>query len=221
MNREGVLELLAASALPGALKEYLSSSLRSRAPSSLRAYLKKSPVEFISGAEKLFTEAGVILGLPAEEALGAGGFDANNKAPGRLEAALAELRAVVFLRDNGYKELAFINRGTRRTADLYGVKGGEGGVFEVCCLKGTGGFFSAGLLALKYDRKICQVNSSRKKTGCLVGGLFFVSSPAAFGASGSARLEALAREVYEAKGSQPFTSVCLIAGGLCAAWPAL
>lgn len=221
MNREGVLELLARSGLPDALREYLAASLRVRAPSSLRASLKKDPAGFISGAEKLFSEAGAILGLPAEEALGAGGFDANNKAPGRLEAALAELRAVVFLRDSGYEELAFINRGTGRTADLHGVKGGEGGVFEVCCLK-DGGSFSAELLALKYDRKICQVKSSRKKTGCLRGGLFFVFAPADFAASGpGARLEALAREVYKAKGSPPFTSICLLSGGLGSAWPAL
>jgi len=222
MNREGVLGLLEKSGLPGELKDYLAAALRGRAPSSLRARLKKSPAEFIAGAERLFSEAGAILGLPAEEALRAGGFDAANKAPGRLEAALAELRAVVFLRDSGYGELAFINRGTGRTADLYGVKKGEGAVFEVCCLKEGCTSFSVKLLALKFDRKICQVNASRKKTGCVRGGLFFVASPADFGVSGApARLEVLAREVYEAKGRRPFTSICLISGGLCAAYPAL
>lgn len=221
MNKAGFLELVDASALPAALKAYLSRVLGGNLPLSLKETLKKDPDAFLAGVSGLLREGGLTLGRGGDEALALSGFDANNLAPDRLEAALAEMTALVFLRSEGFSRLGFIGRGVGKTADISAARGGLRYAFEVCSARTGKEGLSVAFLELKYDKKIRQARASGKKDGLDRAGFILVSGPPSFsGAGPDERLAGLARGLYERKNRPPATHICLLAGGGAAVFPA-
>jgi len=220
MNKAGLLKLIGASALPAALKAYLGGVLAGNLPSSLRAALKKDPEGFIAGAGGLLRGAGLALGCAADETLALCGFDANNLAPDRLEAAMAELLAAVYLRSEGFCRLGFIGRGAGKTADISAARGGLAYAFEVCSARTAEADLSVDFLELKYNKKIRQARASGKKGGLDRAGLILVSGPPSFsGFRPDDRLARLAKGLYERKNRPPATHICLLAGGRAAVFP--
>ncbi len=104
MNRAAVQKAVAESRLPVKIKEYLSVFAAGGADSDLRRLLKADPQRLLADISLLIGRAAETLGVPREEALFATGFDPRNFAPGRLEAALAELRAAEFLAGEGARQ---------------------------------------------------------------------------------------------------------------------
>ncbi|MDO8806734.1 MAG: hypothetical protein Q7R35_20170 [Elusimicrobiota bacterium] len=220
MNKTSLIKLIEASALPAALRGYLGGVLAGNLPSSLRKALKKDPDGFIAGVCGLLREAGLALGCAGDEALFMSGFDGNNLAPDRLEAALAEMLAVAFLRSEGFSGLAFISRGRGKTADISAARGGLAYAFEVCSPRAAASGLSVDFLELKYDKKIRQAKVSGKKGGLDRAGLVLVAGPPSFSGFGSdERLAGLARGLYERKNQPRATHICLLAGGGAAVFP--
>jgi len=222
MDKPELLKFINASDLPGALKGYLGGVLAGNLPSSLRDEIKKDPGGFVAGVCGLLREAGLALGCAGDEALFMSGFDANNLAPDRLEAALAEMLALVFLRSEGFSSLGFIGRGVGKTADIAAARGGLAYAFEVCSARTPAGGLSVDFLELKYDKKIKQAKVSSKKGGLDRACLVLVAGPPAFRGFGpDERLAGLARALYERKNRPPATHICLLAGGgaaVCPGW---
>ncbi|PIU17802.1 MAG: hypothetical protein COT18_12075 [Elusimicrobia bacterium CG08_land_8_20_14_0_20_59_10] len=221
MRKPEVLSSIRASALPPRVQEYLARIACGERGSALKAGLKKDPAGLAAEAGRLLAAAGRILDRPGDEALYITGFNPNNMAPGRFEAALAELRAAAFLRREGFREISFIAQARGISADISGVKGGRGYVFEVCCLEAAAGQLpAAALLGVKYEKKKRQLNTARKKRGIRRGGLFFACNPLGLGAGvDEAALGKLARAVYEEKKSPAFTHLCLLSGSRGAFFP--
>lgn len=220
MKKEALLKLIGGSVLPAALKAYLAGVLAERLPFSMREALKKDPEAFIAGTAGLLREAGLALGCSGEEALARSGFDANNLAADRLEAALAELLAVVFLRSEGFSALGFIGRGVGKTADISAERGGLHYAFEVCSARTPAGALSVDFLELKYDKKIKQAKASSKKRGPGRACLVLAAGPLSFpGFAPDEKLAGLARGLYERKNTPPRTHICLLAGGRAEVFP--
>lgn len=220
MDKRGLIKFISASDLPDALKVYLDRVVAGNLPSSLGKAIKKDPGGFVTGVCGLLREAGLALGCAGDEALFTSGFEVNNMAPDRLEAALAEMLAAVFLRSEGFSGLGFIGRGVGRTADLSGRRGGLDYAFEVCSARTPAAGLSVDFLELKYDKKIIQAKVSGKKGGLDRACLVLVAGPPAFTNFGpDERLAGLARDLYERKRRPPATHLCLLAGGGAAVFP--
>jgi hypothetical protein len=221
MNRAGLLELLAASGLPEGVKKYLALSA---GPSQLRRSLKADAAGTLAGLERLLGEAAGILGLRADAVLFVTGFDGNNLAGDRLDAALAELRAAVFLRGEGFSGLALVERARGRTADLCGARNGREYAFEVCRVRGESfgsGAARAGALREKYAAKKAQLSAYCKRSGCLPGGVILVTGPAEFTElAPDAALGALAAAVLGPGPGPGLPPLCLLCRGGAAVYPA-
>jgi len=148
------------------------------------------------------------------------GFDGNNPAGDRLDAALAELGAVVFLHGEGFTGLRLIERSPGRTADIAGFRNGERYAFEVCRVRGES--FAPGpaqvkLLVAKYKAKRAQLAAYCKKAGCRAGGVVLMTGVPVFSAfAADPDLEKLAGSV-RAPGDAP--RVCLLCGVRAAVFP--
>ena len=220
MNKTALIQFINDSALPGPLKAYLGGVLAKNLHLSLRGALKKDPDGFVTGVCGLLREAGLALGCAGDKALFTSGFNGNNLAPDRLEAALAEMLAVAFLRSEGFSGLGFFSRGRGKTADISAARGGLAYAFEVCSARTAASGLSVDFLELKYDKKIRQARVSGKKGGLDRAGLVLVAGPPAFsGFKPDGRLAALARGLYERKNAPRATHICLLAGGRAAVFP--
>jgi hypothetical protein len=223
MRKAELARLIGASSLPEGVKRYLAAPAAGN--SQLRKALKADPAGALAGLEGLLGEAAGILGLTAESVLFVTGFDGNNLAGDRLDAALAELGAAVFLRAAGFGGLRLIERAQGRTADIAGLRGGVVHAFEVCRVRGE--VFSEGpaqvkLLAAKYAAKRTQLAAYCKKAGCSAGAVIFVTGATARGGfAPELRLAALAEQVScGLGGNRP--PVCLLCGrgyGVFPPWP--
>jgi len=239
MGKAEILELIEASGLAASVKEYCAGIIRSALSSSLKDALKADAAKVIENIDMLLTAGGDILGCSKEEVLFTTGFNKNNMAPERFESALAELRAVNFLHNEGFGGLELIGSGPKKSADISGIKDGRKYVFEVCCITRSNDLASVdhlfdGLgaatatskkkpvdyLELKYDEKIVQVNSSRKEYGCERGGIFFVINAYNFVPFMDDKdLKELAGELHARKNKSRLVHVCLICGGSVAVFP--
>ncbi|MCX5785097.1 MAG: hypothetical protein NTX59_05370 [Elusimicrobia bacterium] len=219
MDKPGVLKLIELSRLPEDVKRYFAKVAGRKPHSALKAELKRNPADFIGNMDRLLAAGSGILGRPKEEVLFITGFNKNDMAPERFGAALAELRAVVFLHREEFGDLKFIRQRGGTSADISGVRGGQNYVFEVCCLQSDNDF-SIVRLALKYDKKKRQLNSSRKKYNCERGALIFAANPSDFDSSvDEVDLRELAGGLYVKKNNPPFTHICLLAGNKGSVFP--
>lgn len=221
MDKAATLKLIAASGLPEGVKKYLSAP--ASGGSQLRKELKANPAGTIKGLERLLGEAAGILGLDADTVLFVTGFDGNNLAGDRLDAALAELGAALFLRGEGFTDLRLIERSAGRTADISGLRHGERYAFEVCRVRGEAfvpGPAQAKQLGVKYRAKKAQLAAYCKRSGCLAGGVILVAGPAAFSVFEADPLLAGLAAAVPGQGRAPgLTPVCLLCRGGAAVFP--
>ncbi|MDA8131206.1 MAG: hypothetical protein M0011_06845 [Elusimicrobia bacterium] len=191
--------------------------LRAASP-ALRAALKKDP-SLSPALAALLARSGRLFGCPAEEALFLTGFDKDDATPGRLDAALAELRAADFLRLEGFTDIVPLARSSRPTADLAASRGGALYVFEVRWVGGGFGADAVSKLSDKCARKAVQLGAAMKRSGADAGGLIFVAG-LPFGREGrSPALLAEAAEKLSGKAGRGRRHVCLIDGLGSAAYP--
>ncbi|HCC47621.1 MAG TPA: hypothetical protein DEQ38_05830 [Elusimicrobia bacterium] len=215
MARGGALEeLLAAADLPPAVSGCLAA-----AGPELRAALKKDP-SLIKKLKRFLDAAGAVLGLPAGTALFFTGFAPGDRTPGRLEAALAELRAALFLRSEGFDGIRAVERAAGKTADLRARRAGTEYFFEV--RRVTGGLDGDPVkrLAAKLEKKSAQVRTTLKRHGgSAAGGIIFAAGALHFGAFRRSRaLLETARAAHSSQ-ARPGLHVCLLEGGSCAVFP--
>lgn len=204
--------------LPPRLKIYLAGFIRRGADSPLRRALKADPAGLLGNIKGLLSSAAGVLGLPEEEVLPATGFGHNNFAADRLEAALAELRAVVLLAREGFSAIKAPPPGAARSADIEASLGGEIFAFEVRRVKALPAGSAEEFLKRVYLKKIRQARISVKKRKARRAGVFIVTDPAGL-APAAAGLGALAARVYVALGRPPGEHICLAAGGAAAFHP--
>lgn len=220
MNKAGILKLIELCTLPERVKSCLSDAVSRPEGSAIKKTLRKDPDGLLSGIENLLGKAAAILGLPEESVLFVTGFNANNRAPDRFEAALAELRSSVFLSGQGFSGLKLVEQSGSRTADLAGTRAGLGYIFEVCRLRNDGAPAGVKRLSSKYTKKISQVKISRKKYGCALGGLVLLDGPLGFGPLlPDPALLALAAQASPIKDKAGSEHLCLIRGDCFAVWP--
>lgn len=213
MDKAGIQKLIAACGLPEGVKLCLNGAVAGPGGSALKKALKKDPSALLSGIASLLGAAAAVLGLPPGSVLFVTGFNANNRAPDRFEAALAELRAAVFLSAHGFTGLKLVEQSASRTADISGTRAGLNYIFEVCRLRDNGAPAGAKRLSLKYAKKISQVKVSRKKCGCALGGLVLLDGQLRFGPFvPDPGLLALAGEVLAGKNGAGNEYLCLIRG---------
>ncbi|KAF0125991.1 MAG: hypothetical protein FD189_1766 [Elusimicrobia bacterium] len=219
MNKEGTLKAVADSGLPPRLKIYLAGFISREVSSPLRRALKADPAGLLGNMKSLLSSAAAVLGLPEEGLLSATGFDYNNFAADRLEAALAELMAVSLLAGEGFSDIKVLSPGRSRGADLSASLGGETFAFEVRCVNGESSLFAAGKDPVGFLKSVClkkirQARISVKKKNARRAGVFIVVNPAGFVQLAEAgELRELARRVYEALGEPAGEHVCLASGG--------
>ena len=221
MRKKEVSAAIRASGLPEPVKDYFVRAAGGKHGSALKAWLKKDPAGLVKSIDGLLGAAGEILGRPKEEVIFITGFNPNDMAPERFAAALAELRAVIFLHGEGFRGLEFIQQAKAISADIFGLKAARPYVFEVCCLRAEDGLISAaGVLGAKYEKKKRQMNSARKKLAGARGGLFFAADPLGAGAvADKAALKELALELYEEKKKPPLTHICMLSGAIGTVYP--
>lgn len=220
-----MIAAIAASGLPPALTAYLEKFTALGSGSELRKALKADPVRLLENIRDLLYPAAAALGLPAEEILAITGFDYRNFAPDRLEAALAELRAVNILTRAGFTGIRFLPGGRRKEADIAAGLRGNRFFFEVRYLKKAAAFSGADeekLLRLKAvcRKKLGQARASGRREAGTRAGVFLVADPA-----GSApppvktELKVLAARVHAALGTRQGEHVCLSGGDSSAVFP--
>lgn len=220
MDKAGVLKLIDRCGLPERVKLCLAGVATGTGGSGIKKALKKDPAALLSGVGGLLSSAAAIFALPEESVLFITGFNPNNSAPERFEAALAELRAAAFLAGQGVEGLRLVEQSGSRTADLAGTRGGRRCVFEVCRLRETGVPAGPERLRAKYVKKIRQVKVSRKRCGGGLGGLVLVDGPLAFGPFvPEPALLALAAEASPVKDAAGGEHLCLLRGSGYAVWP--
>ncbi len=190
--------------------------LRAASP-ALRAALKKDP-SLSPALAALLARSGRLFGCPAEEVLFLTGFDKDDATPGRLDAALAELRAADFLHLEGFTDIVPLARSSRPTADLAASRGGASYVFEVRWVGGGFGGDVVKKLSDKCAKKAVQLGAAIKRTGADAGGLIFVAGLPLGGQSGAAGLSEAAEELRE-KAGRGRRHICLIDGRSSAAYP--
>lgn len=214
MARGGALEhLLAAADLPPAVSGCLAA-----AGPELRAALKGDP-SLIKKLKKFLDAAGAVLGLPAGTALFSTGFAPGDRTPGRLEAALAELRAALFLRSEGFDGIRAVERAAGKTADLRARRNGMEYFFEVRRVTGSLDGDPVKRLAAKLEKKSAQVRTTLKRHGGSAGGIIFAAGPLDLGAFRRSRaLLETARAAHSSQ-ARPGLHVCLLEGGGCAVFP--
>lgn len=189
------------------------------AGTEFRSAARKAPGAFAAEVGGLLRSAARIFGCRTEEALFLTGFEKLNSTPGRLEDALAELRAAEFLAAEGFSGISPLGRTVSRTADLRASRAGEGYVFEVRRVSGGFGAAAARRLIPKFRKKAVQVGVSIKALGISRGGVIFVAGPP-FGRSfvPSAALAEAAAGV-RAGAARPRMHACLLSGGAAAVSP--
>ena len=229
MRKTAVARSIEDSTLPDRVKTaLLLASAAGRSP--VKTALASDPAAFLAAIGGLLASGAKALGLAESEALFITGFNPNDAAPGRFRAALAEIQAAVFLAGAGFTSLKLIPQRAGISTDLSGELLGETHFFEVRSIRRGGpqeylfkkaAFLpepaAVGYIVEKYDKKIRQLNSVRKRLGGRQGGVIF--SLDIFSAAPEEALYRLAEAVHAAKGSPALTRVCLLSAAAGAAFP--
>lgn len=180
-----------------------------------RAAARRDPAGFGRGLDRLLRGAARLFGCPAGEALFLTGFDKRDTTPARLEAALAELRAALYLESEGFSAIRPMPRAAGRTADLAAERGGKKYVFEVRWVSGGFGPEPAKRLKAKCRRKAAQAGTAARKSGASARGVVLVEGVLSEVKS-SGRLAETALAVSPAANG---AHVCLLSGGDSAVYP--
>jgi len=191
--------------------------LRAASP-ALRAALRRHPAA-AAELKELLSSAGALFGCLAGETIFYTGFEPGDATPGRLDAALAELRAALFLAGEGFAGIKPQGRSECRTADLAATRGGEEYLFEVRWVSGGFGADAVKKLSAKCERKAAQLRAALKRAPAGRGGVVFVAGPLFPAAAWRGPdLDSAARAVHAAQ-SRSGLHVCLLAGDASAVFP--
>jgi hypothetical protein len=170
--------------------------------------------------ERLLAQAAAVLGLPPDQVLFQTGYKTSNKDKGRRAAALAELRAAVFLKEQGFGGIRLVPPSDRPTADILASRGKQTYAFEVQCVTRASSFSApvgakapGAVLAVKFCAKIKQANAFRKRNALDGLGVVLVLD------SGGGDAAALARAAHECAGSPAGAHACVLADGEAGVWP--
>lgn len=163
-----------------ALPAPVRACLKAAGP-GLKAAARKDPPGFAKELLGLLNSAAAALNSAPAEVLFLTGFDSCDGTPGRLDAALAELRAALFLRHEGFEDIRPVARAAGRTADLAASRGGREYLFEVRWVRGGFGAGAAARLSAKCEKKSAQLRAGLKRSGAELGGIIFVGEPLGFG----------------------------------------
>jgi len=188
--------------------------------------------------DRLLAEAAAVLGLPPDQVLFQTGYKTSNKDRGRREAALAELRAAVFLKEQGFSGIRLVPPSNKLTADILASRGRLAYAFEVQCVTRKSSFSAVNhkvgvngevvesfrdpesVLVAKFRQKIKQANASRKRDGLDRSGVALViDSPNSSPFICDGDLAGLARAAYEGAGSPAGAHACVLAAGAAGVWP--
>lgn len=188
------------------------------ASAGLRAALKRDP-ELAGRITALLSSAGAVLNRPPEEVLFCTGFERGDATPGRLDAALAELRAALFLAAEGFEAISPEDRAPGKTADLSASRAGERYLFEVRWVRDGFGDGAVKRLTAKCVRKAAQLGTALKRRGLARGGMIFVCGGVpGEGLARSPALQLTADAVLAAL-PNPGRHVCLVRGARTAVAP--
>lgn len=176
--------------------------------------------------EKLVVEAAAVLGLPPDQVLFQTGHEPRNTDRRRRAAALAELRAAVFLKEQGFSGIRLVPPSDKLTADMLASRGRLTYAFEVRCVTPQSSFGSAArpapaaVLTAKFRQKIKQANASRKRGKLDRSAVVLVIDSPNFSPfiCGSDPV-GLARAAYEGAGSPQGAHACVLADGDAGVWP--
>ena len=150
MNRAGIQQAIGEARLPDRVKKYLAVFAGGKSASGLRRLLRSSPSRLLEDMACVLERSAETIGVTTEEVLFATGFHPGNLDAGRLEAALAELRAVNFLAGEGFSAVNLMPQTRSRTADITAARGANTYAFEVRCVTGGNSFAATDFL---FDRK--------------------------------------------------------------------
>lgn len=188
--------------------------------------------------ERLVARAAAVLGLAPDQVLFQTGYKTSNKDKGRRAAAMAELRAAVFLKEQGFSDIRLVSPSNKPTADILASRGRRTYAFEVQCITRQSSFSAVNhkvgingevlesfrdpesVLVAKFRQKIKQANASRKRGKLDRSAVVLViDSPnfSPFICGGD--LAGLARAAYEGAGAPQGAHACVLADGDAGVWP--
>lgn len=157
---EAALQLLADSDrfpnIPGDLIRHAGHCLESDRPNRLTEELLRSPSLTTEALDAFFVKVSKIVNLKPDDLLDATDFSWRDMTPTRIESAIAELRAILFVDREGFEEIELLKAEGQKSADLTAVRGKDKFAIEVAnSTYNARGRFAPGemaeWIAAKYD----------------------------------------------------------------------
>jgi hypothetical protein len=136
-------------------------------PCSLLRSLREDPGLTSNALERTFRRAGQILDAMPEEVVQATDWSPNDLDPNRFDAMLAELRAIVFLDDEGFSSIRLLASKGHKKADGTAMRGETKYAVEVaCCTTFKHPPELAPFVAGKYNDKRDQLEATAQVERC-------------------------------------------------------
>ena len=164
----------------------------------------------------LFQKVSQIVSMPPDEVLRRVDFNKNDLSPERIESLLAELRAIVFLHDRGFKNIIPIRAGARKSPDLSASAHGCDFLIEVV----TSPHFAPRVFhdsvvkwavgRLNHRDKLDQIEGA--SATCQRMFVIVLNSSGAVALNQRSDYLQMLREVWQALGSQPNLFIALVTG---------
>lgn len=206
-----------ASTLPAAVKKHLLGCSRRGKPHRWHNALQRDFERVVQATLMILDTACSNTNRDRDSLLRDADFDPNDLDPDRLDAAIAELRGINHLANEGFSPINLLRAqpGTR-TADLVAVRGGERYALDVACSSASAcrsveslAEYMCAICHLKAD----QLSNTMASAGCLYRGIVFVvNSQSAVELGYYLEYRRAAREVHEALGSPSDYFIVVLTG---------
>ncbi len=157
--------------IPADLVKHVSRLAKARVECRILSQLLENPDRTSEAIDRMFATAMAATGLSAAELLRATDFHWREKDAARIEAAFAEIRAVIFLREQGFQDIALLPSKGHRRADIRAKRGDQLYVVEVAesaflaTNRAQVSEISQWILAQLQDRKIAQLRETATEMG--------------------------------------------------------
>lgn len=120
--------------LPSELVEHIELCLKEAPNNRLVRALIEHPEETVKALHRLIRRAANVLGCSESEALRRADFNKHDLDQSKFDAVLAELRGVVYLKDEGFQSIRLFKADRQvRRADGSAIWKGERVIFDVVC----------------------------------------------------------------------------------------
>lgn len=150
-------------------------------PCSLLRSLHEEPDRTPEGLNRLFARVGAILKLSSEELVRGADWNPKDLHPNRFDAMIAELRTVVFLSHEGFRDIRLLRSKGQKKADATALRGEVKYAVEITCVAGfkyprhrKRSQNLMDFLVDRYHEKSCQMNTTAVAQGCQSRVLVFV-----------------------------------------------